>query len=95
MHNIFCAADQTNSLDRSSNPILGVSQIDPSQPERPFCFNVRVTASEAYEVDSVDPPISGVDSLVRSLNEGNDFSAFVQQMRGRFKDLVTPGAAKR
>lgn len=63
-------------------------QIDPASPDRRFCFNVRVTDAEAYEVDSIDPPVPGIDSLVRELNEGNDFSSFVQRMRGRFKDLV-------
>ena len=63
--------------------------MDPAQPERRFCFNVRVTDAEAYEVDAIDPPVPGIDALVRTLNEGNDFSAFVQRMRSRFKELVT------
>ena len=64
-------------------------QLDHRQPDRRFSFNVRVTDSEAYEVDSIDPPLPGIEAVVRALNEGNDFSSFVQRMRGRFKDLVT------
>lgn len=62
------------------------TQVDAAHPDRRFCFNVRVTDTEAYEVDAVDPPVPGVDALVRELNRGNDFSAFVQRMRRIFKE---------
>jgi hypothetical protein len=60
---------------------LVFSLIDPADPDRKFCFNVRVTDAEAYEVDSVEPPVAGLEAAVRALNEGNDFSAFVQVRR--------------
>jgi len=78
------ALAQTTCGD-STQPMIAL-QIDPASPDRRFCFNVRVTDAEAYEVDSIDPPVPGIDfTRSRELNEGNDFSSFVQRMRAASK----------
>lgn len=65
--------------------------IDAAHPTRPFSFNVRVSEGDAYEVDSVEPPVAGVADLVRSLNATNNFSGFVQAMRAKFVALAASG----
>lgn len=67
---------------------LVFTQIDPSDPDRQFRFNVRITDADVYEVEGCDPPVPGLDALIKELNAANDFSRFVQLMRQRFKQLV-------
>ena len=68
---------------------LVFTQIDALDPTRKYAFNVRVSdADESYSVDGVEPPLAGVDALVAQLNEGNDFSTFVQLMRRKFVEAA-------
>lgn len=68
---------------------LSFTLIDPRAPDRAFAFNVKVSDSDTYHVDSCEPPIAGLEGLVADLNASNDFSAFVQTMRRKFKELCT------
>jgi hypothetical protein len=67
--------------------------IDAARPQRRFCFTVKMTESDAYAVDEVDPPVAALDGMVRLLNESNDFSRFVQGMRREFKALAAGGSS--
>jgi isoleucyl-tRNA synthetase len=62
--------------------------INPSDPEQ--CFSFKITAdNDLYEVSEVEPPIQGVDQLVRKLNAEPDatgFSTFCKTMRKRFRE---------
>lgn len=70
--------------------------IDPLDPARAFSFNVRVAGEDdAYAVDSVSPPVPGVDALVAQLNASNDFSRFVQLMRRKFVEAAAAGRGGR
>ena len=63
--------------------------IDGARPDRKFCFNVRVSAGDAYVVDGIEPPVpGGVEAIVSELNATNDFSRFVQTMRRAFLEVV-------
>lgn len=70
---------------------LVFTQVDARDPDRAFSFCVRVTDSDAYEVDDVTPAVGELPALVRTLNDGNDFSRFVQAMRRAFKALAYGG----
>jgi hypothetical protein len=70
----------------------GGTLIDAARPDRKFCFNVRVTAGDVYEVDGVEPPVAGVADLVADLNTGNNFSFFAQRMRRAFAAHVAAEA---
>ena len=65
---------------------LVFTAIDASDPERPFSFSMRVTDTDAYEVDDCEPRVAELPALLRALNENNDFSRFVQGMRRAFKE---------
>jgi hypothetical protein len=61
--------------------------IDPENPVRPFSFAVLVNGKDRYEVLRCEPRVD-YESLLVNLNETNNFSTFVQQMRRLFKKLV-------
>jgi hypothetical protein len=65
--------------------------IDPAQPARRFCFTVRMTEADAYDVDDCDPAVDALPGMLRQLNESNDISRFVQLMRREFKAYVASG----
>jgi hypothetical protein len=67
---------------------LVFTQVDPADPEAKFCFSVRVTDADAYEVEECAPPVRELPELLRALNESNDFSRFVQAMRAAFKRVA-------
>ena len=67
---------------------LTFTNIDPADPMRAFSFQVFVDGGDQYHVESCEPAVSGLDELIDALNTGNDFSAFVLNMRKRFKALV-------
>ena len=66
---------------------VGMRYIDPKEPEREFTFRVQ-TGEDAleYEIDNVQPPIKGLEEMVKELNESGDFSYFCRAMRRRFRD---------
>ena len=64
---------------------LVFTEIDPADPRRTFCFNVRISDSDVYEVDGCEPALSGLEALTKELNDGNDFSRFVQKLRAMFQ----------
>ena len=66
--------------------------IDEANPSRRFCFTVRMTETDAYDVDECEPSVAALAGLVQRLNESNDFSRFVQGMRREFKRLAGAGA---
>jgi hypothetical protein len=70
---------------------LVFTQVDPADPDAKFCFSVRVTDADAYEVEECVPPVRELPELLRALNESNDFSRFVQSMRGAFKRVAMGG----
>jgi hypothetical protein len=61
--------------------------IDPENPARPFTFAVLVNSKNKYEVLRCEPKVD-FDPLLSSLNQDNNFSVFVQNMRRLFKKLV-------
>ena len=61
--------------------------IDPENPARPFSFAILVNAKDRYEVLRCEPRVDYESQLV-NLNESNNFSTFVQQMRRLFKKMV-------
>jgi hypothetical protein len=63
--------------------------IDPRAPEKKFSFTVKITDSDVYRVDTCEPAVPRLADLLNTLNETNDFSAFVQSMRSEFKLLAT------
>ena len=67
---------------------LTFTQVDAAQPQRAFSFAVHVNEHDVYQVDSCDPPVEGVDEMLRELNTNNDFSLFVRRMRAKFKAIA-------
>ena len=61
--------------------------IDPENPGRPFTFAVLVNSKNRYEVLRCEPRVD-YEALLNNLNETNNFSSFVQQMRRLFKKMV-------
>jgi len=61
------------------------TNIDPADPMRQFSFHVFVDGGDKYHVQSCEPLVQGLDSLVDALNAKNDFGAFVHSMRKGFK----------
>jgi len=66
---------------------LTFTNVDAANPMRTFAFQVFVDGGDKYHVESCEPPVAGMDELIDTLNTDNDFSAFVRQMRKRFKQL--------
>jgi kinetochore protein Spc25 len=66
---------------------LRMTLIDPENPARPFSFAVFVNAKNKYEVLRCEPRVD-FDALLTNLNQDNNFSLFVQNMRRLFKKLV-------
>ena len=66
------------------------TQIDPSNPDRVFCFDLNINEEEEYEVEDCDPFLnaSTVLKLVQDLNETNSWSNFVVGMREAFKASI-------
>ena len=54
-----------------------------------IAFQVFVDQGDKYHVESCEPPVAGMESLIEALNTNNDFSAFVRAMRRRFKALCS------
>jgi kinetochore protein Spc25 len=61
--------------------------IDPENHQRPFTFSIIVNSKNRYEVLRCEPKVDYAP-LLSKLNETNNFSLFVQQMRRAFKALV-------
>ncbi len=61
--------------------------VDPQNPARPFTFSLLVTAQNTYQVLRCEPRVE-YDALLGQLNQDNDLSVFVRQMRRLFKNLV-------
>ena len=68
---------------------LTFTNVDSANPMRPFAFQVFVDQGDKYHVESCEPPVAGMESLIEALNTNNDFSAFVRAMRRRFKALCS------
>ena len=49
-------------------------------------------ASFSRSVHDCTPSLSGMASMIDQLNASNNFSAFVQQVRAKFRDLALRGA---
>uniref|UniRef100_A0A7S3PMG5 Kinetochore protein SPC25 n=1 Tax=Aplanochytrium stocchinoi TaxID=215587 RepID=A0A7S3PMG5_9STRA len=67
---------------------LTFTQIDPNDHSREFFFVVFVDQRDKYHIQEISHSVGDIQSLVDDLNESNDFSRFVRQMRKRFKELV-------
>ena len=68
---------------------LTFTSIDSAQPDRQFFVEVRVTAGDQYVVEHCEPMVPDLRALTDTLNTTNDFSAYVRNLRRRFKALVT------
>ena len=66
---------------------LTFTNVDPNDPMKAFAFQVYVDGSDKYHVESCEPPVPGMDVLVKQLNTDNDFASFVRAMRKQFKAL--------
>lgn len=64
-----------------------MTMIDPDNHARPFTFAVLVNSKNRYEVVRCEPKVD-FGPLLKDLNENNNFSSFVQNMRRLFKALV-------
>eukprot|EP01138_Halocafeteria_seosinensis_P005314 gb/GECG01005433.1/.p1 GENE.gb/GECG01005433.1/~~gb/GECG01005433.1/.p1 ORF type:complete len:252 (+),score=52.92 gb/GECG01005433.1/:1-756(+) len=82
------------TFDREENERLRIkfTQIDPAAPQKEFSFAVHVSDDDQYEVTACNPSSLGenpsVDELVYQLNQTNNFSKFIREMRKKFKQLV-------
>ena len=61
--------------------------VDPQNPARPFTFALLVTPENTYQVLRCEPRVN-YDPLLGQLNQDNNLSIFVRQMRRLFKMLV-------
>ncbi|XP_074661247.1 kinetochore protein Spc25-like [Tubulanus polymorphus] len=62
--------------------------VDEKAPDKRFCFSVRLTGENSYEVSDCCPEVVGLEELVDKLNTTNSLRSFVVEMRKRFKLLV-------
>jgi Chromosome segregation protein Spc25 len=62
--------------------------IDPKQPQRAFTADVLIDDSNSYCMTHCSPQVNGVESLITTLNQTNDFHVFVHNMRSLFKQYV-------
>lgn len=64
------------------------TQIDAAEPSREFSFVVFVDTNDVYHVSDVQPPVKDIDGLLVELNNTNDFSRFVRNIRKQFQSLT-------
>lgn len=58
--------------------------INQKDPETAYTFVLRISEEGSYEVVSCDPPIANMPHLERKLQETNNFSAFLANVRKEF-----------
>ncbi|MEW5311170.1 MAG: hypothetical protein WDW38_002906 [Sanguina aurantia] len=66
---------------------LVFTQIDTHDPERQFCFAVRILPDNSYQVTRCQPEVEQVSALLLQLNSSNNFAAFVQALRAAFQSM--------
>ena len=67
---------------------ISYKYIDESDPERQFYILIGVNEQMKYEVNNTVPTLSTISILVDKLNQNNNFSLFVQNVRRAFIELV-------
>lgn len=68
----------------SENLQFVFTNIDPKDHERVFYFTIKVVGKE-YHVTDCSPAVSGMDELLKQLNESNNLMEFVVAIRKKFK----------
>ncbi|KAK3749911.1 hypothetical protein QZH41_017367 [Actinostola sp. cb2023] len=63
--------------------------IDPNDWEKAFFFSVSVGEDKCYTVKDCNPPVEGLATMVQELNEKENFSKFVINMRKKFKETTS------
>ena len=66
---------------------IAFTNVDPADPSRLFFFVVFVDQDEQYHIEQVEPGVGSIADLMHRLNETNDFSSFVRNMRKKFQAL--------
>lgn len=61
--------------------------ISHEKPESAFTFLLRINEDGVYQIVSCDPPLAQMDYLERRLQETNNFSAFLANVRKEFVAL--------
>ena len=61
------------------------TKIDPNAFERQFVFGVFIDQHNRYQLVECEPRIDNTEALLDELNDTNNFSAFVQQIRAKFR----------
>ncbi|KAL2081434.1 hypothetical protein ACEWY4_023287 [Coilia grayii] len=63
--------------------------LDPQDPECAFTFVLRINDEGVYKIESCSPLLECMAELEQKLNEHNNFSAFLPNVRKAFKDLIS------
>ncbi|XP_062861880.1 kinetochore protein Spc25 [Trichomycterus rosablanca] len=61
--------------------------INHKNPQGPYTFVLRISEDGVYQIVSCDPPLVQMDHLERRLQETNNFSAFLANVRREFVAL--------
>jgi len=66
------------------------TQIDPNESSREFYFTIKTNELDEYEVLTCEPAVDNalLEDLRQQLNESDDMSAFVREMRKVFVNMV-------
>jgi predicted Mrr-cat superfamily restriction endonuclease len=67
---------------------INMTNIDQGDPDRVFSFAVQIDPDDRYHVILCEPELPNTELLVNELNENNEFSKFVRNMRKAFRALA-------
>ncbi|KJE90223.1 hypothetical protein CAOG_01564 [Capsaspora owczarzaki ATCC 30864] len=62
--------------------------IDPYNVNREFSFSVRIDEKNMYHVDVCEPMVEDLAGMVAQLNDDNQLSVFIKNIRKKFKAMV-------
>ncbi|KAJ9514281.1 hypothetical protein QJQ45_012209 [Haematococcus lacustris] len=72
---------------------LVMTQVQASQPARPFIVAVRVLPDNSYQVTQCEPHVESLPTLLTALNTSNNFSCFVKSLRLAWQQMVNPSTS--
>lgn len=89
LHNAYQDALGLRLQSHNGELYLEFTQINPTQPEKPYGFAVQVTNDTNYKVTRYQPVVPRAAELEQKLLEGSiGFAGFVRAMRQQFKLLA-------